>query len=371
MSKTYRVGIIGCGVMGRSHSNAYARNPRTTLVAAMDRFEESARNLAEEFSIPSVYTDYDEMLSKEELDIVSIATWQSVCAEITIAAAEAGVKGILSEKPMSASLGEADDMIEACERNGALLAIGHHGRFDPIHVHMRKLVAEGAIGQPKFLYSTGVAGLLNRGTHAIDYMRYILRDPETLWVIGNAARKTDKWERRVHCEDLCMGLICFEDGTRGIYESELPEPAVSAVTLSPTIYGTEGQIKIRYDSRLQKPKDDVILLLNNKSMGWQEIQARGDGRNQFQELIDWMEGKIEEHRGSGRQARYTMEIMMAIYESLRIKGVVEMPLQTRENPLTLMVEDGTLPVLKSGRYDIRAAFPEQTAPLYRDRWFPV
>ena len=368
MSKTYRVGIIGCGVMGRSHSRAYAQNPRTTLVAAMDRFEESARNLAEEFSIPSVYTDYDKMLSKEELDIVSIATWQSVCAEITIAAAEAGVKGILSEKPMSASLGEADDMIEACERNGALLAIGHHGRFDPINVHMRKLVAEGAIGQPTLLYCTGVAGLLNRGSHAVDYMRYILRDPETLWVIGNAARETDKWERRVHCEDLCMGLICFEDGTRGIYESEMPEPGVPAATWYPSIYGTEGQIKTNYDDR---PKDPVILLSNNKSTGWQEIRAQGDGRNQFQELIDWMEGKIEEHRGSGRQARYTMEIMMAIYESSRIRDVVEMPLRTRENPLKLMVEDGTLPVLKPGRYDIRAAFPEQTAPRYRNRWFPV
>jgi hypothetical protein len=54
-----------------------------------------------------------------------------------------------------------------------------------------------------------------------------------------------------------------------------------------------------------------------------------------------------------------MELMMAIYESLRIKSVVMLPLQTRENPLDLMVEDGTLPVLKPGRYDIRAPFPEQ------------
>jgi len=79
----------------------------------------------------------------------------------------------------------------------------------------------------------------------------------------------------------------------------------------------------------------------------------------LQELIDWMEGKIAGHRSSGRQARYTMEIMMAIYESLRIKNVVEIPLKTRESPLELMVEDGTLPVLKPGRYDLRNPFPEQ------------
>lgn len=55
-----------------------------------------------------------------------------------------------------------------------------------------------------------------------------------------------------------------------------------------------------------------------------------------------------------------MEIMMAIYESLRIRDVVKMPLQTKENPLNLMVEDGTLPLLIPGRYDIRAPFPDQS-----------
>ena len=54
-----------------------------------------------------------------------------------------------------------------------------------------------------------------------------------------------------------------------------------------------------------------------------------------------------------------MEIMMAIYESLRIKNLVKMPLETKESPLDLMIEDGTLPILKKGRYDIRQPFPEQ------------
>jgi len=347
MSKTYRVGIIGCGGMGRSHSSNYAKNPRTELVAAMDIFEESAKKLAEQFSIPAVYTDYNEMFEKEDLDIVSITTWQSVRAEVTIAAAEAGVKGILGEKPMCASMGEANDMVEASEKNGALLAIGHNGRFSSANVELRKLVTEGAIGQPTMLFRSGVAGLLNRGTHAIDYMRYILGDPETLWVIGNTSRKTDRWERRVRCEDLCACLICFEGGARGIYEGDMPEPGVPAAI----IYGTEGQIK--------SGEGGVLLLQNNKAAGWQEIKPQGDGMNQYQELIDWMDGKIEEHRSSGRQARATTEIMMAIYESLRIKDVVTMPLKTRENPLDLLVEDGTLPVLQPGRYDIRAPFPEQ------------
>lgn len=349
MSQTYRVGIIGCGGMSKNHAKAYAENPRTSLVAAMDINKDSAAKLSHDYSIPAVYTDYNELLEKEDLDIVSIVTWQGVRAEITIAAAEAGVKGILGEKPMASCLGEADDMIETCEKHGAKLVIGHQGRFSPKSVEIRRLIRDGAIGQPTLLHgrSKPNAGLLNIGTHVIDGWRYQLSDPETLWVIGQISRTTDKWERRTLCEDLCMGLICFEGGARGIYESDLPEPAISGTA----IHGTAGQIRNDADGRL--------VIQTDESKGWTEIQAAPEGSNQFQELIDWMEGKIDDHRSSGRQARYTMEIMMAIYESLRIKNVVNMPLETKESPLELMVQDGTLPVLEEGRYDIRRAFPEQ------------
>lgn len=349
MSKTYRVGIIGCGGMGRSHSRAYTNNPATEIVAAMDINEEAAKELAEKFDIPAVYTDYNKMLTKEDLDIASITTWQGVRAEITVAAANAGVKGIIGEKPMAASLGEADDMIEACDENDVKLAIGHNRRFSATLTEIRNLVADGAIGQPTFVYHRAKpnAGMLNTGTHAIDGWRYILSDPETLWVIGQVSRTTDRWERRTICEDLCVGLVCFEGGTRGVYEEDVPGPKVSM----PTITGTEGKLKTG--------KGGVVLIQNDDKPGWKEIAPAPMKTNQYQELIDWMEGKIDEHRGSGRQARYTMEIMMAIYESLRIKNVVTMPLETRESPLKLMVEDGTLPVLEEGRYDIRAPFPEQ------------
>ena len=203
MTQTYRVGIIGCGGMGRSHASAYTQNPATTLVAATDIRQESAKKLAEEFSIPAVYTDYNEMLEKEDLNIVSIPTSQGVRAEITMAAANAGVKGILGEKPMAASLGEAEDMIEVCEKHGVKLAIGHQGRFSAVNTEIRRLVQDGAIGEPTLLHrrSKPNAGLLNIGTHLIDGMRYHLSDPETLWVIGQVSRTTDRWERRTRCED--------------------------------------------------------------------------------------------------------------------------------------------------------------------------
>ncbi len=347
MAKTYRVGIIGCGGMGRSHANAWPSTGRAQVVTTADMNVEAAARLAEEFSLPTHYTDIHEMFEKEMLDIVSITTWQSVRAELTLIATEAGVSGILGEKPMSASYGEAKDMMAACEKSGTKLAIGHQQRFTPQNCEARQLIQEGAIGEPQVMLRRDRHGLLNRGTHKIDQMRYILGDPEPLWLIGQTSRKTDRWERRVRCEDLCMGEICFEGGIRGIYESDLPEPGLG----DDAVYGSDGQ--------LRHGEDGAIELLNSKVAGWQTITPRQGEPNQYQEMIAWLDGEIEEHRNAGRHAATTMAILMAIYESLRIKDVVKFPLTTRPNPLDLMVEGGTLPVFVEGRYDIRAPFPEQ------------
>ena len=345
--KIYRVGIIGCGGMGRSHARAWPNTGRAEIVTAADVNADSAARFAEELSLPTHYTDFREMCEKEDLDIVSITTWQSVRAEPTIAAAEAGVLGVITEKPMADSVGAANDMVEACEKSGTKLVVGHQRRFSAQNSEARRLIQEGAIGEPQAMLRRDGHGLLNRGTHEIDEMRYILGDPEPLWLIGQVSRKTDRWERRVRCEDLCMAEICFEGGIRGIYESDLPGPELRG----DVVYGSDGQ--------LRRGTDGTIELLNSKAAGWQTITPRQSEPNQFQEMLAWMEGEIEEHRNAGRHGRTTIEILMAIYESLRIKGVVNFPLETRANPLDLLVEGGMLPVFTEGRYDIRAPFPEQ------------
>ncbi len=346
---SYRVGIIGCGGMGRSHAGEWSRRADVEVVAVADIEAEAVQRLAQEYEVPATYTDYEEMLQQEELDIVSIPTWQGVRAPATVAAARAGVKAILGEKPIADNLGNADDMIAACQTHEVKLAIGHNRRFTPQSNEIRRLVAAGAIGEPRLVHHIAKpnAGLLNTATHTIDAWRYYLADPETLWVIGQTSRTTDRWERRSICEDLCMGLVCFAGGTRGVYEGDLPGPR----TLMPEISGTEGKISLGEEGKL--------LLHQDGTGGWRELEPPPVKTDQYQEMIDWIEGRVEDHRGNAVQARYTLEIMMAIFESLRIKNVVEMPLTTRACPLDIMVEDGTLPVLQQGRYDLRAPFPEQ------------
>ena len=145
MNEKYRAGVIGCGGISRSHARASHQHERVNLVAAADINPEALKKFADQFSISAKYANYKEMLAKEALDLVSVCTWQGTHAEITIAAAESGVKGILCEKPMAVNLGEADSMIEACDRSGTKLVICHQHRFDAINVEARKLVQEGVI----------------------------------------------------------------------------------------------------------------------------------------------------------------------------------------------------------------------------------
>jgi len=349
MQKKYRAGIVGCGAISRAHAKTYQKHERADLVAAADINPHALKIFTEEFSVSSTYTDYKEMLDKEDLDIISVCTWHGSHAEVTIAAAEKGVKGIICEKPMCINLGQADAMIKACEKSGTKLTVEHNKRYDPVNIEARRLIRDGAIGQPIIILSRTSGGLLNWGTHMIDQARYLLGDPKTEWVIGQVERKTDRYERHVRIEDLCMGLVCFSNGTRFVIECDLPGPEFSTVRNPTIVYGSEGMLV---------PSTNLLLL--NKT-GWKEIKIerkRKDGLlMHLEELIAWIEGKINEHRCSGRQARCTVEIMMSIYESLRIKGLVRMPLKTKENPLERMIKDGTLPVEKPGKYDIRIPSP--------------
>lgn len=339
MASSYRVGIIGCGGIAREHARGFLQHPSCTLVAGADIRPEQAAKLAAEFEIPATYTDYRELLAKERPDIVSICTWPGTHAEITLAAAEAGVRGVLCEKPMARSLAEADAMLAACDARGTRLAIGHNRRFVGHNAAARRLIAEGAIGQPTLLRAGTDGGLLNNGTHMIDWMRYLLGDPEAVWVMSQVERRTDRWERAQPIEDRCMGLVAFAGGARGLIESDLPEPACPGALF---IHGTEGTLRLDRDG---------FQLQNAGAAGWQPVAAP-PRPTQFEELIAWIEGG-DEHPSTGRHARATVEIMMAFYESARVRGLVRLPLPSGPSPLQQMIDDGTLPVEQPGKYDIR------------------
>ena len=338
MADQYRAAIVGCGGISSRHARGFKQLPGCELVAGAHVRPDNAAKLAAEFGIPRTYTDYRELLAEEHPDLLAICTWPGTHAEITIAAAEAGAKGILCEKPACLSLAEADAMLAACDRAGCRLAIAHQHRFDRQNTTARRLIAEGAIGVPVLLRCATEGGLLNNGTHAIDTARYLLGDPPALWVMGQVERRTDRYERGHPIEDRCTGLISFEQGTRLLVETDMPEEGPGGRF----VYGTTGTLRFG---------DRTLELLSAERPGGQSVGLDAD-TDQHHELLAWVEGG-HESRQSARIARATTEIMMAIYESARTRGLISLPLPSGRSPLHLMIEEGALPVEVPGKYDIR------------------
>ena len=95
----------------------------------------------------ATYANWEEMLAQEPLDIVSVATYAPVHAEITVACAKQGIRAIYCEKPIATRLPDAEQMLEACDEAGALLALNHQRRFNLNHRRLRELIAADGLGE--------------------------------------------------------------------------------------------------------------------------------------------------------------------------------------------------------------------------------
>jgi predicted dehydrogenase len=354
-----RVGIIGCGGIASVHLRGYLTSGRYDIVGLADLEESAMAEKDTTFNIsPRHYSDARAMLAEEKPDVVSICTWHAGHALWAIAAAPFHPKAILTEKPMADTLGHAEQMMTACKRNGVKLAVSHQRRFIPSYTLARDLIAQGAIGEVRLIQSFAADGLPNYSTHQTDMYRYLLGDVECDWVMGNIERKTDRYERSTRIEDCAIGTFHFTNGAMALILSDV----TPTVYQGAWIYGTEGMINLTtYD----------LQIMNGDSGGrWQRHEPEGrfyklaeHGQNlewyeapaaQMDELADWVEGKRPDFRGDALNGIKALQMVHAVYESARRHEKVLLPMQTRANPLDLMVESGHLTPERPGPYDIRA-----------------
>ena len=347
MSSPLAVGIVGCGWMGEEHAARYAALETANVVASAD-FNPTAREaVAREYEIDATYETHAELLADAEIDLLSICTWQGTHARITIDACESGVSGVLCEKPMATNVGEARDMLDAAERNDVTFVVGHQRRFAPISEQVRAQIQDGAIGTPHLIRGSAGDGLLNWGTHIIDLSRYILGDPDPVWVAGHVERQTDRYERGVPTEDRCLGTVAFEGGPRLVLEMDMPDPDPASSRMQ--CYGSDGVIELDLGRRA------TIVTESGRSEIVDESEFTAEQSDLIEAFVAYTNGDREDHRCDASHALHTMDIMMGLYESVRRNEVITLPLTTRENPLELLIE-GRLAPEYPGRYDIRRPY---------------
>lgn len=185
-NRTYRAGIIGLGFVGAgdqvsgdalgqqvrnldgTHLDVLSRHCRVDMVCGSSR-DAGRRERFVGRTGARAYADWADMLAREELDIVSVATYAPVRAEITIACAERGVRAVYCEKPIATRLPDAERMVAACNAASALLVINHNRRFNPNYRRLRDHIAGGGLGElTSVSLQWGSGRLGNVGTHMID-----------------------------------------------------------------------------------------------------------------------------------------------------------------------------------------------------------
>lgn len=255
MSKTVKIGFIGCGgIANGKHFPGMQQQVEkggVELVAFCDLIEERAVKAAKEYGTPDakVYTDYKELLKDPEIDAVHVLTPNVSHSEISVAALEAG-KHVLCEKPMAATIEDAKRMIEARDRTGKMLTIGYQYRHFPANQVAKKVVDEGWIGEPYYAEATylrrrgvptwgvftdkskqGGGPLIDIGTHALDFTLFLMNNYDVDYVVGTSFEKLgrlldpehqgqngpngtpDSWNNETYdVEDSAVGHIKMKNG---------------------------------------------------------------------------------------------------------------------------------------------------------------
>lgn len=152
--KVLRIGLIGGGFMGRTHSNGYKRvsdffpelqyGPELKVVCS--RREDKVRAFANQWGYESIETDWKKVIARDDVDAIDICTPNDTHARIAIAAAEAG-KMILCEKPLARTLAEAQQMVEAVEDAGVNNTVWYNYRRIPAVTLAKQIIDSGKLGR--------------------------------------------------------------------------------------------------------------------------------------------------------------------------------------------------------------------------------
>jgi predicted dehydrogenase len=239
MEKT-RVGIIGVGQIGKAHVKRYSEMESVEMVAIADINEAEADRVSAMYGIPNVYTDFRELLQRDDIVAVDVCLHNNYHMPMTVAALEAG-KHVYCEKPMAGAYIDAETMYRTAQETGQMLSIQLNTLYAKETKAAKALIDDGMLGRVYHARSTGFrrrgrpfvdgygsasfvqkqisagGALYDMGVYHIARMLYLLGNPEVERVSGKIYQETDidaarKESSGYNVEELGLGLVRLQDG---------------------------------------------------------------------------------------------------------------------------------------------------------------
>jgi predicted dehydrogenase len=364
-SKRWRAAIIGCtgqGDYGHSLDTAFSGIESAEVVGLADPNEAGRARAAQRAKAPRQYSDYREMPAKERPELVVIAPrWSEKHFEMAMAALNSGAH-VLTEKPFTVTLAEADEILATARQERLKIAVAHQMRLAPGVAHLQRALADGLIGELVHLRAWGKqdarAGgedLIVLGTHIFDLMRVFAGEAEScmaqVFTRGRAITRADAHPATEKIGPIAGDEVetqfCFANGITGSFTSR----ARLRETLGPwalELMGTKGAVRILMDidpivllrRRIQETAGSEVLeqwvpLAGDPTLSSSSDQ-RGFGPANRLVVLDWLDA-IEHEREpqcSGYNATKALEFVMATYQASLEQQSVPMPLLQRHHPLS-------------------------------------
>jgi len=342
------VGLIGSQFISTIHAKALQSVADAEVVAVTSPTAGHAREFAKAHGIPHHFTSLDQLLARDDIDMVVIGAPNDLHCEITLAAARAG-KHVVVEKPLCVNLAEADRMIAACQRAKVKLMYAEELCFTPKYVRLKELLDEGALGKPVLLKQSekhdgphaahfwdversGGGVTMDMGCHAIQFFRWL--NGRTPITSVYAQMSTSVHSAKTRGDDNAILILEFANGVTAIAEESWTK--LGGMDDRAEIHGSEG---VAYADVLQ---GNSIQTYSKRGVGY-AVEKAGDTSGwsftMYEEI--WNYGFPQEFAHfvdcvkrdkaplvTGEDGRAVLEVIMAAYESAGTGRKVRLPFKT-------------------------------------------
>ena len=329
-----RVAVVGVGSMGRNHVRVYNEIPDAELVAVVDSNPTTAESLGRQYRIPA-YHDFHTMLEKEHPEAVSVVVPTSEHFTIAKQILEAGCH-VLVEKPIAATLEDAEELICIADKLDRILMVGHIERFNPAIIELKRRLNAGELGQIFQIYArrlgpfptriSDVGVVMDLAPHDLDIMRY-LTGSEVIQIYAQT-----KHQLRTSQDDLFVGMINFKDDTLGLLEINWLTPTKIRELY---VTGERGMFRANYltqdlffyeNAEANSGNWPALSLLRGVSEGVVNqfaIHKKEPLHGELAAFIACVQGNRAQ-QVNGRDAQAALKLTMALIESAttgKVKGI--------------------------------------------------
>lgn len=331
------VGIIGAGGAAAAHAKAYLQMaPHLEIRAVADIAEEKARTFAAKHHILNWTIDDDELLKRDDVQIVSVCTPHFLHASQSIAAMQAG-KHVLVEKPMATCMQEADQMIAASEQYGRHLGVIYQLRYEWDTRRALHLLQSGLLGtlffsevsclwwrRPGYYVdwrgqwsSEGGGAVINQASHHVDLLLYLMGMPSEVqaWMSTVA--------HEIEVEDWCQAHLKWANNGHGSFCASTAAELESDISRM-LILGTKGSLQM-FPFRPHSRYDAVLAQIVKVCSEVPEPSSNGH----VAQIYDFVQSVRQNQtpKIDGREGRKSLELITAIYQSGIFGEPVLLPLE--------------------------------------------